>query len=154
MICYLVRHGDAKSELVDPRRPLSDLGKKQVEMVAAAARARGAEVAEVWHSDKLRAEQTAAILARVLGVSVTREVGGLAPNDDPAIAQAELESAPDRVMLVGHLPHLSRLFSLLVSGDPERQPIEMPAAAMVCLEREAQSWKLGWMLDPDRALGG
>jgi len=152
MTCYLVRHGDAKPEMQDPRRPLSDLGQRQVETVAAAAAARGVKAAEIWHSDKLRAQQTAEIMARFLGTRViTREVQGLAPEDDPIIAQAELRTAPNQVMLVGHLPHLRRLVSLLVSGDPERQRIEVPTAAMVCLVGESENWKIDWSLTPDEA---
>ncbi|MGH7843723.1 MAG: phosphohistidine phosphatase SixA [Candidatus Binatia bacterium] len=152
MTCYLVRHGDAKPAAQDPRRPLSDLGQRQVERVAAAAAARGVKVAEVWHSDKIRAQQTADIMARFLGnPAITCEVQGLAPEDDPVIAQVELQSAPDRIMLVGHLPHLSRLVSLLVARDPDRQRIEVPTAAMICLGGESENWKIEWSLTPDEA---
>jgi phosphohistidine phosphatase len=120
-----------------------------VEKVAGAAAARGVKVAEVWHSDKLRAQQTAEIVARFLGnPEITREVQGLAPEDDPIIAQAELRSARDHVMLVGHLPHLSRLVSLLVAGDPERHKNEIPTGAMICLVGESEKWKIEWSLSP------
>jgi phosphohistidine phosphatase len=151
MTCYLARHGDAKPETQDPRRPLSDVGATQVESVARSAAERRVRVAQIWHSDKLRAKQTAEILARFLGdLEIIREIRGLAPDDDPFIAQAELQSAPDRVMLVGHLPHLSRLVSLLVAGDPERQRIEIPTAAIICLDRGSGAWKIDWTLSPEQ----
>ncbi|MBI3066484.1 MAG: hypothetical protein HYY82_16305, partial [Deltaproteobacteria bacterium] len=34
---YLVRHGEAVSDTLDPRRPLSRIGQEQVEQVARAA---------------------------------------------------------------------------------------------------------------------
>jgi phosphohistidine phosphatase len=152
MTCYLVRHGEAKPEAEDPQRPLTEHGESQVEKVARAALARGIRAAEIWHSDKLRAKQTAEILARHLSSpNSLREVSGLAPEDDPILAQAELEAAVDQVMVVGHLPHLSRLASLLISGDPEKRRIDFPTAAIVCLQREADQWKIEWILAPDRA---
>ena len=152
MICYLVRHGDAKSEAEDPKRPLTELGRSQVEKTGRAAAARGISAKQIWHSDKLRAKQTAEILGRLLAARDSlREIEGLAPNDDPAIAQFEIEGAPDPIMIVGHLPHLSRLVSLLVTGDPEKNRVEFPTAAMVCLARDAHNWKVDWTLAPDQS---
>ena len=152
MICYLVRHGDAKSETEDPRRPLTELGRSQAEKTGRAAAARGISARQIWHSDKLRARQTAEILGRFLAAENSlREIEGLAPNDDPTIAQLEIEGAPDPIMIVGHLPHLSRLVSLLVTGDPEKNRVEFPTAAMVCLTRHAHTWKVDWTLAPDQS---
>lgn len=152
MICYLVRHGDAKSEAEDPRRPLTELGRRQVEHTGRAAAARGISAREIWHSDKLRAKQTAEILGEFLGARGSlREIEGLAPNDDPTIAQIEIEGAPDPILIVGHLPHLSRLGSLLISGDPEKSRIEFATAAMVCLARDARNWRVDWTLAPDQS---
>jgi phosphohistidine phosphatase len=152
MICYLVRHGEAKSEVEDQRRPLTEFGRSQVEKTGRAAVARGVRAAEIWHSDKLRARQTAEILARFLAAQDSlREIEGLAPNEDPTIAQVEIKGAPDPIMVVGHLPHLSRLASLLVSGDPEKNRIEFPTAAIVCLSRDSDNWKVDWTLAPDQS---
>jgi len=152
MICYLVRHGDAKAEAEDPRRPLTDLGRSQVEKTGRAAAARGISAREIWHSDKLRAKQTAEILGEILGARDSlREIEGLAPNDDPTIAQIEIEAVAGPVLIVGHLPHLNRLASLLVSGDPEKSRIEFATAAMVCLTRDARNWRVDWTLAPDQS---
>src|ERR1700675_4810039 len=107
---FLVRHGEAKPDRDDPRRPLSDRGRTDVEKIARAAAAKKIKVAEILHSDKLRAKETAEILARFLSpAGGVRQISELAPEDDPLLAAAELEAAVASLMLVGHLPHLGRL---------------------------------------------
>ena len=145
---YLVRHGEAKAEHEDPQRPLSERGRRDVENVARAAAARGVQVSAILHSDKLRAKQTAEILARSLSPGLgIRQIRGLSPENDPVIAKAELEGADEPLMLVGHLPHLGRLASLLISGDPERVAVDFPPAAMICIAR-MKKWEMKWTLTP------
>lgn len=149
MDLFLVRHGEARTASEDPRRPLSDQGRREVEKVARAAAARGIKVSKILHSDKLRAKQTAEILAGILSPGGgIREITGLSPDDDPLLAKAKLEAAETALMLVGHLPHLGRLASLLVAADCEKKVVDFPAASMACLTRVAGAWKLGWTLAP------
>ncbi|MBI2364843.1 MAG: phosphohistidine phosphatase SixA [Deltaproteobacteria bacterium] len=147
---YLVRHGDAVLDTLDPQRPLSRLGQEQVEQVARAAAARQAQVSAIFHSGILRAQQTAEILAAHLGPALgVQRMSGLAPQDDPAIAKAELEAAPAPVMLVGHLPHMGRLAGLLINGDADRDAVGFAPATIVCISRESSLWQLVWLLGPD-----
>lgn len=147
---FLVRHGEAKPEYEDPKRPLSDRGRREVEKVAHALYEKRVAVAEIVHSGKLRARQTAEIMARVLSPGRrVRKITGLAPDDDPVLAKAELEAADAPVMLVGHLPHLGRLAALLVTGDGERSVVEFSPASAVCLSRVDGGWKVEWSLTPD-----
>ncbi len=146
---YLVRHGDAVSEAVDPRRPLSRIGQADVEQLARAAAARNVQVSAILHSGILRAQQTAEILAAHLAsVAEVRPTSGLSPEDDPAIAKAELEAVEQPVMLVGHLPHMSRLKALLIHGDSEREAVGFAPATMVCVAHEDRKWKFAWLLAP------
>ena len=147
---YLVRHGEAKAEHEDPKRPLSDRGRKEVEKVARAVAAREIRVAEILHSDKLRARQTGEILGGFLSPEKTREIQGLAPEDDPMAAKAELEAAEVPLMLVGHLPHLGRLASLLVTGEAENSVVEFPPAGVVCLSYANGEWRVRWTLTPEK----
>jgi phosphohistidine phosphatase len=149
MDLFLVRHGAAKPEYDDPRRPLTDDGRAGVEKVACAAAARNIGVVEILHSDKLRAKETAGIIARVLSPARSiREISGLSPEDDPLIAKAEIEAGAEPVMLVGHLPHLSRLVALLLTGDSENTVVDFSPATMVCLTRTRGAWSLSWVLCP------
>lgn len=150
MRCYLVRHGEAKSEQEDPAKPLSDRGREEVERVARHAAVSGVEVAEIRHSARLRAQQTAEILAEHLSPRRgIREAEGLAPGDEPERARVELETAEEPLMLVGHLPHLNRLTSALLFGGPERDVIRLEMGAIVCLDKTDAGFRLLWILTPD-----
>lgn len=147
MFFYLVRHGEAMSSSDNPARPLSRAGRAGVERIAQLARERDVKISVIYHSGILRAEETAAILAEhlipLLGVG---QRAGLLPEDDPAIAKAELEEAQDSIMLVGHLPHLNRLAALLVASDPNSQVVEFSPATMACCAKEGGRWKIAWKL--------
>lgn len=152
MYLYLVQHGEAKPDREDPARPLTDRGRDEVARVARHAAGMGLQVAEIRHSDKLRAEQTAALLAGHLKpLRGVREVTGLAPMDDPATARAEVETAQEPLMLVGHLPHLGRLSSSLLVGDPGKEVIQFRMGAIMCLAKAKPGWLLQWILTPEIA---
>ena len=147
---YLVRHGDAKSELEDPAKPLSDHGREDVLRVARYAASIGLEVAEIRHSNRLRARQTAEILAEHLVPRLgIREAEGLAPGDEPDRGRAELEATKEPLMLVGHLPNLSRLASALLLGEFKSELIRLEMASIVCIERTNTGFRLMWILTPD-----
>src|SRR5207244_10877639 len=150
---YLVQPGEAKPEQEAPARPLTDRGRREVARVAQAAQRSEVAVAEIVHSGKLRAQQTADLLAAALSpVGGVRAVAGLAPLDDPAAARELLDQAAAPRMIVGHLPHLSRLTSLLLVGDPTRAIVSFRMGAIVCLTWEQESWRLTWRPPPQRVV--
>jgi phosphohistidine phosphatase len=53
--------------------------------------------------------------------------------------------------LVGHLPHLERLASLLLLEDDSSPLLLFPPAGMACLERNptTRHWLLRWMITPE-----
>lgn len=152
MKVYLVQHGQAEPKSVDPARPLTEGGRGEVERVAALAARLGLEVVQIQHSGKTRAEQTATVLGKALsppgGVVA---VSGLAPKDEVEPVAEALAGASEPVMLVGHLPFLSRLAGLLVTGDPDRPLLQFRNAGIVCLIREEGRWLVSWILTPDMA---
>jgi phosphohistidine phosphatase len=109
---YLVRHGATLPEETDPSRPLSDKGRKEVEATARALLKEKANVEEIWHSTKLRAKQTAEIIAQILGVKNVIEKEGLKPNDPPAPFAEMLKTADKNILIAGHMPFLGELASL------------------------------------------
>lgn len=151
MRCYLVRHGDALSAHVDPERPLSARGRAEVAELAQLALGREVEVVELRHSGILRAQETAEILAGYLkppgGV---RPIAGLLPEDDPEIVKAELEAAEQPILLVGHLPYMSRLAALLVKGDAARSMTDFSPATMLCCVKIGAGWRIDWRIAPSR----
>ena len=151
MKAYLVQHGEAATKDVDPERPLTEQGKLDVERVAAFLRNAGVEVARVIHSGKLRAEQTATILANAIAPDIEIEkMDGLAPNDEPALIAEELAGSDEDIMMVGHLPFMSRMASLLVTGTSEATTVSYRPGSVVCLESgDDGTWTICWMMRPD-----
>lgn len=150
MQVYLVQHGRAKSKEEDPARPLTAAGRDEVERVAAAAAAAGVRPASILHSGKARAQQTAEIFAAHMQPTDGVHSGeGLDPADEPHRARERVEQADAPLMLVGHLPHLSRLASLLLANSPEREIVGFRNAGVVCLERREQHFAVLWILTPE-----
>ena len=151
MRLYLVQHGEAAEETEDPTRPLTENGRAAVQRVAAAADDAGVRPMHVFHSGKLRAEQTAEIIAETLGLAGSVGVAaGLKPMDDVEPWATQVGEHVQDVMLVGHLPFMGRLASLLLCGDADTEIVHFRYGAVVCLGREdTGSWSLLWVLAPD-----
>ncbi|HEY5616972.1 MAG TPA: hypothetical protein VIK60_03465 [Vicinamibacterales bacterium] len=142
----LVHHADAVGPDVDPMRPLSNTGRMAATRLAAEASARGVRPDQFWHSGKLRARQTAELFWRACNplarYAATR---GLQPDDSPTWIRDELAGDHRSILIVGHMPHLSRLLHLL-KGDPGSAAEEFPLHGCVALERDAERWKEIWRL--------
>lgn len=149
MELYLVQHGEAKREEEDPSRPLTDKGRADVVRSAGLVRRLGVRVAEIRHSDKLRAIQTAEELERALGAP-RRQSPGLAPNDDVSPLSREVASRPENLMVVGHLPFLSRLAGRLLSQDESLPVVDFQMGGVVRIDRRPDgNWSLRWALPPE-----
>jgi len=155
MFLYLVQHAEAKREEEDPARPLSEKGAQDIARVAAYSAQLNIRIDKIFHSTKLRAKQTAGILFENLkpmkGIS---EIDGLSPLDDVNVWAERLKGLQENVMLVGHLPHLARLASLLLFGDADRNIVSFKMGGIVCLKKDdVGTWSLQWMLVPDVIVG-
>ena len=151
MKLYLVQHGEALAKDVDPARPLSEPGRREVQAMAKFLKSAGIRVERVWHSGKRRAEQTAQILAKaVLHGGAVEAIGGIDPNDPVAGFVSDADVWEQDTLVVGHLPFLSRLVAWLVAEDPERGVVGFLPGSVVCLERcDVERWILLWMLRPE-----
>lgn len=154
MKLYLVQHGEAVSKEVDPDRPLSTEGHDDVTRLAAFLRGKLGP-ARVCHSGKTRARQTAELLAAALAPEIPIEVlGGIGPNDPVASLVTRLEELGDEVLLVGHLPFVARLASVLVTGREAPPVVDYRPGSMLCLGSDgAGNWAIQWMLRPE-VVGG
>ena len=152
MELFLVQHGESMARAEDPRRPLTDAGVECTRRMAALAGRLGIQVEEIRHSGKRRARETAEIFGGLLqprrGVNA---VQGLEPNDDVECVADALASRHGSLMLVGHMPFLSRLAGLLLAGRPDATPVRFVNAGIVCLVREKGKWSLSWSAPPDFA---
>ena len=150
MDLYLVQHGKAKPKEEDPDRSLSEEGRLEVERMARYAASIGLQPDLIYQSGKLRAQQTAVMLAQALNPPEgVKPLDGIAPNDDPEKALQSVDSTEhDSLMIVGHLPHLSRLASLLIAGNPAVEVIAFRNGGIVALRRDEEGWRLNWCLVP------
>ena len=149
MNLYLVQHGEAKSKTEDPTRPLSDRGADLVRRIAAWSAHAQLPVDQIRHSGKKRAEQTAELLAEQLkptrGVTA---ITGINPTDDVLPIANAIDLEEQAIMLVGHLPFLSRLAGQLVIGDPDKHLLRFRNAGIVCLSRDEGKWLINWAVIP------
>jgi len=151
---YLVQHAKAVSEQVDPQRSLTEEGHRDIQKVAAFIKPLNLSIDYLWHSPKLRAMQTAEVLAKAITIkntSTARE--GLAPNDDVSAIQDEILAMGEDVMIVGHLPFLSKLASLLLVGSESADTVAFKNAGVVCLTLlENNQWQIEWIVIPQLIL--
>jgi len=147
MIVYMVQHAEAKSREEDAERGLSDKGFQDIQRVATFLQGR-IDADRILHSTKKRARQTAEILADTLNIEYIEEALDLDPKADPGIWSAHLASITEDIMLVGHLPHMERLASLLLAGNPEQSVVLYQPGTVLCLERGEGAWHVRWMLPP------
>lgn len=124
MNLYLMRHahaldvGEAGIKR-DRDRPLSPKGTGIAREVAHFFRRHTIALDLIATSPLLRAHQTADIMARELGGIPVETCPGMAPAELPEDMVNWLHHCPfDSVMLVGHMPDLSDLASLLISRQP------------------------------------
>jgi len=150
MLVYLVRHGEAVNEREDLARPLSKQGETDIrELAELLAHRFRLMPGHIFHSPKLRAIQTASIFSQALPrAPAPEEADGLAPMGDPAIWGERLEVMDQDIMLVGHLPHLPRLASLLLLSNSGREILDFTPGTVVCLEK-TETWRVKWMISPD-----
>ena len=151
MKLYLVRHGDYVSGEDNPKKPLSEMGFSDIEKIADySKRHMNIQVSEILHSGKLRAKQTAEVLAKYIEPSQGRKkVENLNPMDSPVYWGKYLKKQKDNLMMVGHLPYLAKLVALLVTGDENNNVIRFQMGQMVCLTKENKVWKVHWVITPE-----
>jgi phosphohistidine phosphatase len=150
MRAYLVQHGKSHTKEEDPDRSLTDEGRAELSRMAAfAARSGQVTIGRIWNSGKTRAAQSAQILADALMPPLgVRSADGMSPTDPPQLWAERLPQMSQDVMLVGHLPHLARLASFLLTGDSDRDVVYFENGGIVCLEHDGAQWTLRWSVVP------
>jgi phosphohistidine phosphatase len=150
MKLYLIQHGEALPEEINPERPLSEKGISDVNRTAEFLKRAGTKINTILHSGKIRAQQSAQILADILnpGCSVV-ERKGLAPNDPIDEIYREILERNDDLMIVGHLPHLAKLTAKLLQSLEDKNVIEFKQGCVLLLERMENSWKVKYFINPE-----
>ena len=152
MKLYLIQHGETKPEVEDPERSLTAHGEEEVKKVALRTGNLNVVPSRIFHSGKLRAKQTAELVAKGLRISPGRleAAQGLNPNDDVKPWAKRIGNEKEDMMIVGHLPFLEKLVSHLLSGNENSRLVLFRNGAVVCLEqKEEKGWAVRWILIPE-----
>jgi len=153
MRVYLVQHGEAIDKAENPDRPLTADGKRAVDAVGNLLAKAGIKPTAVWHSGKLRAEQTARRLGDALGIgSEVREHDFLGPKDSPGDTIEAVKAAGGDNMLVGHLPHMEKFAACLITGNEDTPVVRFQKGGVACLEQDDKgAWAVAWFIVPSLA---
>jgi phosphohistidine phosphatase len=150
---YLLRHAHAGDSSTwtgdDAKRPLSPRGRRQAERLGQFLAQRAIMPDSIITSPKVRAKQTAELVADALGTRVTvdeRLGGPLDVDDIEAIADG---AGGTSIMLVGHDPDFSDLAAALCGAA--YMPLKKGAVARIDASVPLQhgSGILRWLLPPD-----
>ena len=134
-VCFL-RHGEAveSPSLQDSERPLSKLGLQQGSTAGKFLRRMGTSIGRIIASPLLRAQQMAAAVQQELDSPPISTSESLLSSSAPQQILEQLQSlSVPGLLLVGHEPHLSKVISLLMSGD-EGQKVELKKGSLACVE--------------------
>ncbi len=154
---YWLRHGiaeDKRPGKTDADRHLTAEGAEEVAEVAGHLRRLGVEPDHVLHSPLVRAVETAAIAAEVLGKKSKSAVcDGLLPEDHWQILYPALKAffPLQSVMLVGHQPSLGLMIGHLLKPD---SGLEIPLKKAGCCRVDIAALvprpfgELKWLLYP------
>ena len=152
MELYLLRHDDAGDPHAwqgdDAVRPLSEKGRRQAESLGRFLAARGVSFDAIVSSPKVRAMETAQLVADSLGASVAGD-GRLGERLELEDLAALIEGAgARRLMLVGHDPDFSDLCATLTGAA--YLPLKKGALARLDLALPLQpaAGILRWLLPP------
>jgi len=147
MKLYLTRHGEAAESDTDSKRPLSKKGFDDINRIAQYHKTSGNKVSHVLHSKKLRAQQTAEILASemLIGDNI-EDCADINPNDPLEPLLQIITELHEDTLIVGHLPYMSYLVAHLLDQPEIVNEIRFTPGTMVCLELPKN--KHGpWVLD-------
>ena len=148
MKVYLIQHGLALPEEKNPERPLSAQGEAQTERTAEYLRSRNIKVDAIWHSKKIRAVQTADIIAEAIDCGKIKERDDMNPLDPVERFPEEILASRMDIMIIGHLPFLQKLVSRLLTGSEKNDIIAFKNSGVLTLDYD-EKWKIGWLLPPE-----
>jgi phosphohistidine phosphatase len=152
MQLYLVQHGEAVPETVDPNRPLTAGGIDDIQRLAAFLDRSHIRVGRIINSGKLRARHSAEIIAGAIAPGISRGVRekGLLPGDSTEWLVDESADWSEDTLIVGHQPFISRFVSRLVLGAETPLLVDVTPGTIVCLvrRRATLAWAIGWVVTP------
>ena len=164
MILYLLRHGIAEDKIAgkhknDSERRLTKEGIDELRLSVKGMKALKLGIEHVLASPYVRTKETAEIVAEGLGIKKGLKYSeNLQCGMDPKKLLKELAEkyySKDRILLVGHEPHMSALIAVLTSGN-EFGSIQMKKGSLCKVEIDRPVYglcgTLKWLLTPKQLI--
>jgi phosphohistidine phosphatase len=148
MKIYLIQHGSALPREKNPDRPLSTQGEAQTQRTAEYLRSRGTKVDAIWHSKKIRAVQTADIIAEAIDCKKIKARDDMNPSDPVKKISDEILASKMDIMIVGHLPFLQKLAGRLLTGLEKSDIIAFKNSGVLSLDYD-EKWKIDLLVPPE-----
>ncbi len=158
MNLFFLRHAKAepRSDKFKPdgKRPLTKMGEEIALAVAKGMCKLDLSFDLIITSPYARAAKTAEITAKYFKTDKLWTTASLAPEGDPAKLIDEISEnygSLEDILLVGHEPYMSRLISVLLTGEPEmRINFKKSGLCKLSIEdlRYARCGCLEWLLTP------
>lgn len=150
---YLLRHAHAGNSAEwtanDALRPLSPKGRRQARALGRFLAERGFGPDAIVSSPKVRARQTADIVADAIGIAVAVDERLAGPLDLDELAAVIASAGGDQIVLVGHDPDFSELCATLCGAVA--MPLRKGALARIdiALPLEPGIGTLRWLVPPE-----
>lgn len=150
---YFLRHAHAGNPAEwttdDALRPLSPKGRRQARALGKFLAERGFGPDAIVSSPKVRARQTADIVADAIGIAVAVDERLAGPLDLDELAAVIASAGGDQILLVGHDPDFSELCATLCGAVA--MPLRKGALARidVALPLEPGIGTLRWLVPPE-----
>ena len=147
MKIYLARHGEYEHSF---EGELSRFGEYNITKLRNFLRPLNLPIKKIYQSGVLRAQQTADILATAFSPDVPVEYRqGLNPVDDIQNLLSEINTTPENLLVVGHLPFMNKLIGKMVNNEEHQELTLMQPGTMLCLDKIDESkWIIEWMISP------
>ncbi|SFM48464.1 SixA phosphatase family protein [Thermodesulforhabdus norvegica] len=155
MLWYLVQHGRALPEDVDPERSLSSEGIKEVGAAARGLKLLGIKPHAIFSSTKKRSIQTAELIASILNFPNEQVVKSdvFRPSGSPEEISKflkEYSKPAQSILIAGHMPGLQYLADALIGGS---NTVAFVNAGVLCIESEGIAFGTGrvlWYIRPEQ----
>lgn len=151
MRLYLVQHGEALPNDVDPDRHLSDKGRRDCTALSEWLNDHGVSTNAILHSGKTRARETAeSLLATLTAGGEVRKDEGIGPNDPPKAFLDRLQGVEGDILVASHMPFVARTVSVALTGEPDHRLVEFEPGSVAGLYRTDEGiWRLFLFVRPD-----
>jgi phosphohistidine phosphatase len=148
MKLYFMRHGEASDDAPsDELRPLTEKGKERIQNAAKVLKKMNVSLDYVYASPRVRARQTAEIVAKVLGneVEIRDEVNF--HFDVDRLKRLLMEKSEEaHILFVGHNPSMSELVQAMTGANVN---LKTGAVARIDLYLPAiRGAQLKWLISP------